>query len=171
MDTDKMNKKGKSVLSLYWFLILGIIASGFFIMVYLFYGTPFDIRELEARVLTNKIADCISYAGRINSDLINEGNFSIDFNLIEKCHLIFASPEWEDEQYYVKVYFYKLEDTENPVFNINVGNNNWLASCSLESKNVAQCLEKSFYSLDELNYQYIIKILTVVRKSEKNVKM
>jgi len=39
-----------------------------------------------------------------------------------------------------------------------------------EYERLAKCVDKSFYSLDELGSQYIIKILVVVRKLEKNVK-
>ena len=182
MDMGKMNKekyflfpkskKGMEVMSVYWFLMLAIIAGGIFAMVYIFYGTPLDVRELEARILSNKIADCVSYGGRINPNIISEGNFSMENNFFEECHLNFGSEEWEDEQYATEIYFYKLEDTENSVFSIKEGNNQFVPFCALETadKNLVECLEKSFYSLDELNYQYIIKILTVVRKSEKNVK-
>ena len=54
------NKRGDKILSIYWFAILLIIAGGIFGMVYVFYGTPYDVREIETRVLTNQIADCIS---------------------------------------------------------------------------------------------------------------
>ncbi len=59
MDINKMgwikNKRGDKILSLYWFAVLIIVAGGIFGMVYVFYGSPYDVREIEANVLLNKI--------------------------------------------------------------------------------------------------------------------
>ena len=170
------NKRGDKILSIYWFAVLVIVAGGIFAMVYIFYGAPYDVREIEANLLINKIADCVSYAGRINANLISGGKFNqtsgADF--LRECHLVFSSGEWEEEQYYTEINFYKLEDLKNPVLNINAGNNKWGIYCAIQEKKeeekLTKCVKKSFYSLDELNNQYIIKILAVVAKTEKNAK-
>ncbi|MCL5018224.1 MAG: hypothetical protein M1416_00445 [Candidatus Pacearchaeota archaeon] len=172
----KKDKRGDKVVSIYWFAILIIVAGGIFAMVYIFYGSPYDIREIEANLLINQIADCISYAGKMNGNLISNGEFRAEQNFLEGCHLNFnSSDEWEEEQYYTEVNFYTINNLDSAVFNLKKGNNKWLLSCELqenkEEERVAQCVEKSFYSLDNLNNQYIIKILSVVRKSEKNVKI
>ncbi len=172
-----MNKRGDKVLSIYWFAVLIVVAGGIFGMVYVFYGTPYDVREIEAHVLINQIADCISYAGKINANLISEGQFNQGYeeNFLKTCHLNFKSVDWGDEQYYTEIKFYKLEDLNEPVFSVNAGDNKWLSSCALqgdrEKERLAKCVKGNFYSLDDKNNQYIIKILTVVRKSEKNVKI
>jgi hypothetical protein len=179
MDTNKMNliknNRGDKLLSVYWFAILLIVAAGIFAMVYVFYGTPYDVREIENRVLVNQVADCVSYGGKINSNLISNNVLTKDKNFLNQCHFIFNSSEWKDDQYYVEVNFYKLIDLNNPVLTINKGNNNWIAGCKVQEdktySNLVQCTNSKFYSLDDLNNQYIIKILGVVRKSEKNVKI
>lgn len=172
-----MNKRGSKILSIYWFLILTIVAAGVFGMAYIFYGTPYDVRDIEAHVLMNQIADCISYAGKINT------NFILNSKPVQKqgedflkiCHLDFKSSEWEEEQFYTEIKIYKLGDMNTPFLNINAGNTKWLSNCELqenkEQKNFPQCFKDSFYSVDDKNNQYIIKILTAVRKSEKNVKI
>ena len=204
-----MNKRGTDkILSLYWFAILIIIAGGVTGMVYVFYGSPYDIREIEANLMIDRIADCLSSQGRINSEIIQNGNFDSNFeeNFLEKCHLNFnvedvygwretvnqrnsgggefdggefggagASGSFEGQgQYYLEVDFYNFENPETSVYNIKKGNNNWLSSCVLqeekEYERLAKCVTKSFYSLDDIGNQYIIKILGVVRKTEKNVK-
>jgi hypothetical protein len=178
MDTNKMNfyknKGGDKILSIYWFAILIIVAGGIFAMVYTFYGSPYDVREIESNLLMNRIADCISYAGKMNANLISNGEFNTENNFLDKCHLNFSSGE-EEEQYYTEVNFYKPENMNAPVFSANKGNNKWISSCAIqetkELEKLAKCVEKSFYSIDNLNNQYIIKILSVVRKSEKNVKL
>jgi hypothetical protein len=169
--------RGDKILSIYWFVILTLTAGGIFAMVYIFYGTPYDVREIEAGILSERVADCVSYAGRINSDLISNGKFNpkSEKDFLKECHLNFNSEEWQEQQYYTEVRFYKLENLNTPVLIISAGNNNWfsLSNCVLNKneKRLAQCDNSSFYSLDDLNNQYIIKILAVVRKSEKNVKM
>jgi len=171
------NKKGDKIISVYWFAILIIVAGGIFGMVYIFYGSPYDVREIEANVLINRIADCVSYAGRINTNLISNGQISqkAGEDFLKMCHLNFKSSEWQDEQYYTEINIYKLEDLNNPVLDIDAGDNKWLSSCVLqenkEVEKLAKCVRKSFYSLDDANNQYIIKILGVVRKAEKNVKL
>jgi len=169
------NKRGDKILSVYWFAVLLIIAGGIFGMVYVFYGTPYDVREIEARVLTNQIADCISYTGRINSNLILNGAVVENNNFLEQCHLTFDSTEWEEEQFYFYVEMYRLQDLDKSFLEIEEGNLNLAVSCSVqenkEQENLATCLKDSFYSLDDANNQYVIKILTAVRKAEKNVKI
>lgn len=172
------NKKGDKILSIYWFVILAIVAGGVFGMVYLFYGTPYDIRTIEANILVNQIADCISYAGKININLISDGTVQFQKSgndFLKDCHLNFDTIEWQEQQYYTEVNFYRLSDLTNSVLSIQSGNNKWLAGCAIQEsekqQNLPQCTQKSFYSLDDANNQYIIKILTIVRKSEKNVKL
>jgi len=171
------NKRGDKIISVYWFAILIIVAGGVFGMVYIFYGTPYDIREIEANVLGNQIADCVSYAGKINTALISNGRTSpkIGESFLKMCHLNFKSDEWQDEQYYLEVKIYSLGDLNNSILNITAGDNKWLSSCALQTnrqiEKLAKCIKKSFYSIDNSNNQYIIKILTVVRKAEKNVKI
>jgi len=180
MDINKMkiipNKRGDKILSVYWFAILLITAGGIFAMVYIFYGTPYDVREIETRILTNQIADCVSYEGKISQNLISNGIAKEgNENFLDQCHLNFNSPEWKDAQFYTEVNLYKLENLNTPVLDIKKGNNNWVADCTIQEnkkqENLPTCLRKNFYSIDDKNNQYIIKILSVVRKAEKNVKI
>ncbi len=164
-------------LSIYWFVIIFITAGAIIYMVSGFYSYPQDVRELEADILSNNIADCISQGGRLNSILVNEnGTFNEYFssNFLQECPINLNSNDndWKDDQYYFKVEFFKLEDTVNPVFSIEKGNLNLISSCELqkekEYKTLAKCVEKRFYSVADT--QYLIKILSAVRKTEKNVK-
>ncbi len=159
-----MNNRGaEKVLSVYWFVILILVAGGIFAMVYNFYHHPYDIREIEANIMLNKAADCISTGGKINS-----GVFENDFkdNFMKTCDLTFET-EYEGPQYYLQV---ELGDG----FSIEEGNQNLVSSCGLEAEveeeKLAKCVERSFYSLDSAGNIYLIKILSIVRKTEKNVR-
>jgi len=178
-----MNKKGTDkILSMYWFVILVIVAGGIFAMVYNFYGAPYDVRGVESEILAEKIADCISKNGIIDSEFFIEEDFNeeIGDTFMEKCNFNFnvESGYGEDNeiQYFYRVEFYTLEEMENPKFNFYGGNKNWENDCFIVGKDdeeysrLAKCTEKRFYALKEGKDQYLIKILSVVGKSEKNVK-
>lgn len=174
----KGRKATDKVLSIYWFFILFISAAAVVYMVSTFYGHPYDVRELEANVLANNLADCISQEGKLNSGLFSNGGFNEDFktNFLQNCRINFETEEqWKGElQYSLKIDFFRVSDTNNPVFEIQGGNLNLFSSCELQKDEVyeklARCVERRFYSVGE-GEQYLIKILSVVRKSEKNVKL
>ncbi|MCK9568297.1 hypothetical protein M0R72_05090 [Candidatus Pacearchaeota archaeon] len=159
------NRKGDTMFSLYWFAILLIVAGGIILMVFVFYGNPYDVREIEANLLVDKIATCVSYGGKINSSLISDGKVqSID--TLDNCHLNLS------EEYFYEITFYKVEDMVNPFLKTQGGNLNLAASCAItdeDSSNLPKCINRSFYSIDNANNQYIIEILTAIKKTEQNV--
>jgi len=172
------DKKGTDkLISVYWFFILFISAAAVVYMVFIFYNPPYDVRELEANILADNIADCLSNMGRLNSALFNpDGGFNENFkkNFSKNCKITFDTEEnWKGEfQYYMGIDFFKVDDTDNPVFEISEGNLNLLSSCELQKEEqydkLAKCVERRFYSVGK--EQYLIKILSIVRKTEKNVK-
>ncbi len=173
------NKKGGGkILTLYWFVILIIVAGGVFVMVYSFYNHPYDVRELEGEIMVNYIADCLSSEGELTSTLFDEEGFSQEFSedFLRNCHLNFDVEEevWGVEpQYYFRVNFYKATNLENSVFEIFKGNLNLVVGCETqkekEYKREVKCVEEDFFSFNGENL-YLIKILTIIKKTEKNVK-
>ena len=160
------------IISVYWFAILIIVAGGIIAMVNLFYNSPYDIREIEAEILTNKIGDCFSDVGYLKQEIFNGQNFLINKeNFLEKCKLNFNTSE-EDLQYYVQVNVFKAQDLENSFFEVLQGNKNLKTDCFLSEKyeKLSKCVEKGFFTLDNSGNLYLIKILSVIDKSEKNVK-
>ena len=177
------NKKGTDkILAIYWFVVLTIVAGGIFAMVYVFYGNPYDVRGVESEVLAERIADCISRQGTINSDFFAGGDFNQDIKntFSERCNFNFNVEEgYGDDgetEYFYEVEFYTLKDLTTPVFSFNDGNVNWKGDCFIKKENgkdyvrLAQCTEKRMYALSKGGGQYLIKILSVIGKSEKNVK-
>lgn len=167
-----LNKKGTDkIISVYWFVILFIVSAAVVYMAAVFYGEPYDVREIEANIMINQIADCISQGGRINEGIINE-TFDEDFkeNFLERCHLNFNVEDtegWkEQEQYYLEVNLQKFEGKD--LDSISEGNIILKDYCDKEGKNFPVWVERSFYTLDKDNSRYVIKILSIVRKTEKN---
>src|SRR3990167_8995579 len=100
-----MNKTGTDkIISVYWFVILFIVAAAIAYMVISFYGKPYDVRELEANALTNRIADCVSQNGYLREETLSEG---FKENLLASCDLNFEVEDaygWkEQEQYYIEI--------------------------------------------------------------------
>lgn len=166
-----MNRKGDKLISVYWFAILILVAGGIVAMVYIFYGTQYDVREIEGKIMVNRIADCISWKGVLNKAVF-EQSYQEDF--LENCHLTFETENnWQDLQYYFSVKIFDVEDLGNVQVEFNKGNLNLLSSCEIADENyekLARCVEGRFYATGEEGKQYLIKILSIVRKSEKNVK-
>lgn len=184
MNSRIKNKRGtEKVVSVYWFAIIVIISGGVFAMAYSFYSTPYDIREIEGGILADKIADCISNQGRLNSNLfIDEEfntNFSDDFSNLCKFNLKTENEySWsETPQYFIEVSFYNVTNTENHIFIIQEGNLNYRGDCFIENESgkdysrLVKCNEERLYALDYNGKQYLIKILVAVNKAEKNVKL
>lgn len=155
------NKTGTDkVLSIYWFVILIITAAAIVYMVAAFYGKPYDAREIEANLLTNKVSDCLIDKNYLKDEVQTPG---FKQNFLEACGLTFNSEDdfgWNNDQYYVSV----------PVLGISAGNDNLAVSCSRKLGNSPFCIERGVYLLDKNNQEYTLKIFTAVRKTEKNVK-
>ncbi|MFA5953657.1 MAG: hypothetical protein WC812_03625 [Candidatus Pacearchaeota archaeon] len=174
---ERKNKLGEEkIISIYWFLVLILVATAIVLMVNSFYNSPYDVREVESQILSEKIADCIDKGGKLNSQLISNGSFSKEFEdkFLEKCSIYLDYNEDGEIQEYFKVDIYNRKNSLNPVFNISKGNPNWKSDCYLEDKDhekIVKCVENNFYSSDVSDNVYLIKILTIVRKTEQNVKL
>ena len=168
------------ILSIYWFAILIIVAGGVFVIINMFYNSPYDVREVEANLLINKVADCLSTQGEISNLKVLDagGNFLLNRdNFLEICHLNFKVEdefEWRSSpQYYLGLTIFKVSDVNNPVLDIEVGNTNYKADCQIqddkEYEKLVKCVDRGLYASGQ-GEQYLIKISSIVRKSEKNVK-
>lgn len=163
------NKTGADkIISVYWFTILFIVAAAVIYMVIIFYGSPYDVRKIETNILTDRIAGCFSQAGYMKENWkeINQGNF------IQACGLNFNVEDtegWSNDQYYTDVVVRDFNSGDEVNF-VSYGNKNLKDFCGLEGKNLPVCIQRKVYSIDEQGSQYEIDILSIVRKTEKNVR-
>jgi hypothetical protein len=167
-----MDKKGSKLISVYWFAILFIVAAAIAYMAYVFYGQPYDAREVEADILIDKIADCISAGGKLNE---NWEELNKD-NLLEVCNLNFNVEDFSDwkmqEQYYSEVNYYNFDIDEGIIpeskkLKSSAGNSGMESLCNT-GENMPKCLEEKFYVLGNLGEKYVIEIKSVVGKVDKN---
>lgn len=165
------SKKGDGkIISMYWFLILFLVAAAVVYMASMFYGQPYDVREHESRALSNKIANCIAQGGYIDEIFLGS---EVEIDLMNKCGLNFEVEDiygWTSEsEYYVEIEIKKYGSVE--IYNsLKIGNVNLKDFCfDLEGKYNPVCLERSFYVLGKDKQKYEVNVKSVVRKTEKNV--
>lgn len=165
---DKGKRGSDTTISVYWFAILVIISGAVIYMVGIIYGQPYDVREVEAEILASNVADCAFKDSYFNLDILKE-NFQENF--LDYCKLNFTTEslaEWENEQYYVEMNVYDF-DTNSKISSASEGNFVLKSDCGLNGKKLSVCINKNVYSIDKENKKYRIEILSVVRKTEKNV--
>ncbi|MCR4327356.1 MAG: hypothetical protein NUV46_02125 [Nanoarchaeota archaeon] len=167
-------KKGEKLISVYWFTILVIVAVGIVLMVNSYYGNSYDVREVEAEILSEKVANCIYFGGKVHPLLLTpQGVFREDFrdNFMERCSLNFdVQSEFTPIPYYVGVQFLTFEDSRT-FFKFSVGNNNYKSDCEIKlggSEKLAKCVEKEFYMKTSSEKIYLVKILSIVGKTNEN---
>ena len=163
------NKTGADkIISVYWFVILFIVAAAIAYMVFSFYGKPYDVRELEANALTNRVADCVSEKGFLKEEVLME-DFKEKF--LVQCDLNFKVEDvydWKNQgQYYVEVEILDF-NSKGKISEASSGNENLKDFCELEGEKLPICIKRSFYSIDRKNVQYQINILSIVKKIDKN---
>lgn len=162
----KDKKGGDKIISVYWFVILFLVTGAIIYMISSSYS-PYDVRKIEADIMINKIADCLSQDRKLNLN-INQENFG------QQCRINFDSEFEGQGEYYVEVNFTDFK-TEEPLYfdnEIKYGNVNLKESLKVVSKsNSFTHSFKSFYVLNEdESKEVIVNIISIVRKTEKNVK-
>jgi len=172
----RMNSRGEKLISVYWFAILVIVATGIVLMVNVFYGGPYDIRKIESGILAEKVADCIYFGGKINPLLRTpQGDFREDFRdkFLERCSLNFTIDEdFKRPPYYIEVEFFSEGNLKKPSFLMSKGNKNWKPDCKINvsgNDKLAKCSEKEFFMKTSSDSYYLVKITSIVGKVEENV--
>lgn len=158
------------MISVYWFVILVLVAIGVYAMISAYFSYPTDVRPWEAEILGNRIANCISKDGRI----VRELNQEFEDNFLFQCNLKLDSGEWDKTQFYVEVNFYDVQNLNDAFFTIKKGEGAFGEQFSIqegEFERIVRGSEKRFYSVDNQDKQILVEVLTVVRKTEKNVKI
>lgn len=162
----KSKKGAEKLISIYWFMILILVAGTLVYMVSVFYGNPYDVREIEVNIMTNKAADCLSDKGKLRYQLAEE--LKTDF--LEKCHFNFNTGNGGGE-YYIQIEFSHFNNNNLLDFNISEGNINLKNFLEDSPKsNFIVSSSKSFYVLNSDGEELIVKILSIIRKTDENVK-
>ncbi len=140
----RLNKKGDKIISVYWFAILFIVAGAVVYMAIIFYGQPKNVREIEANVLINHIADCLAQGGYLKQGVLDEG---FEENFLEECNLNFNVEDIYDwkkqEQYYLEAGIYEFDENTldglgDKIFDVAEGNENLKTMWQITGSSVSE---------------------------------
>jgi hypothetical protein len=179
-----MNKKAdERVLSIYLFIIYIIVSIGIVSGVFIFYGTPLDVRKVEAGILNTRVIDCLAEQGKLTPEFFNN-----NFDLVTYCHFNFkdnTQKSMGEEEYAVNVEIFNFSDCNktdcsNSGININyledcfsggeqclpsgklkelkAGKTNYLEFCFSGGEKVPRCNQKLVYLLN--NGEEVLMIVT-----------
>ena len=169
------SKKGDKLLSLYWFAMLVIVAVGVVLMVNAFYGNPYDIRQVESQTLASHVADCVYFGGKVNPEIFSvDGIFKESFRdqFMNICTLNFSvEGEFTPVPYYLDVEFLSGSNFDQNQFEITEGNLNIKSDCNVtvaDTTKLAKCSDKQFLMETDSGQIYLVKILSVVDKTDEN---
>ncbi len=121
-----MNKiGGEKLLSIWWFLVLGIVGLGIVGGVFIFYSAGVDIREIEANVLSEEIINCLTGQGYVNDAL-----FENDFDIFKECN--FNKEIINSREFYFEVEILD-NNGKNLTKEIKAGKSSFKADCGVTS--------------------------------------
>ena len=66
------DKKGEKLLSIWWFFVIAVVATGITVGVLIYYSASIDMREAEAELLSEKIFDCVVEEGFVVEEIFEE---------------------------------------------------------------------------------------------------
>jgi hypothetical protein len=156
------NKKGaEKTISVYWFAILILVSGAIVYMVSIFYGVPYEVSQIEANILINVVADCLSEEGKLK-EKVSEEEFKINF--IKECHLNLE--KGPDGRHYVWVSFSDFNTQEKIELNLVGGNINLKDSFeNYFNPDQITSSKKSFYTkTQDGNKELIVETFVIVKK-------
>jgi len=152
-------KADSKLLTIYWFMILLIVAAGIVYITSNFYGKPYDVREIEGNLLINHAADCFAKGGYVVENALS--NLDLD-----DCKFNFNSLGSEEE-YYLELQIFNFDDNSLIKKDFK-GNTILLERCNLEDNKNQICSEKDLFTIDKMNNKYKLKIISAVLKTKQN---
>jgi len=144
------DKKGETeqIVSLWMFIIWGVVLVGIISSLWMFYSAQGDVGQAEVNIITTKIIECISENGNLREDFVNDFKFS-------NCDLNEGILE---SDYYVGVEVYRLYDN-TLLTNSKIGDDGLLVLCEGVEKSDVKCRQDYIYLLKGGERVYV-KILT-----------
>ena len=173
----KDRKADAKYLSVYWFVILVIVAAAIVFTVSAFYSQSYDVRKIESDILINNFIECFSNNGKLR--ILPE---ELDVN---NCNLNFNDQNYNEGQYFLDVRVYNLDDCDsstgecsNEIATIasKKGNVNYKSFCDLKEEReriIPVCSNKRFYSYyknEETERKIVIDVLAIVNKANQNAR-
>lgn len=137
-----IKKAETKLLAIWWFLVLIIITLGIVMGTSFFTANKLDVREAEAGILIEKVANCVIVNGMVNEKAIN--------SIFDSCYLNEKIIN-QSSSYFIKIQI--LNSTDKIIRQYVFGNNALEADCKVgaamtSAKKFPRCLEKSFFAVN-----------------------
>ena len=160
-------KKAEKVFSVWWFLVLALVAGGIVAGVFISTSAGVDVREAESLSLYNRLAECL-----INNGEVIDGFFDEGFDIFDKCGL--EKEAINSPDFYFKVNL--LNEEGNSMKNLQGGTPAFEEDCrigrSVVAKNFPKCTEGKekvfYYSADEKKSAMLL-ILTASNQKGRRI--
>lgn len=158
-------KAGSRILSLYWIIIFVLISIGIVSGTVLFYSNSLDIREIESRMLSDKIVKCIAEDGSLKQG-IAESLAEDASNIEEICGLVLSDSSYDENQYYIHL---KIEgrNIQKEIEYEKDGSGRFFALCSSNTRDYPVCYKEKLFLLEDNEIIYV-EIDAVVSKIKQN---
>lgn len=163
------NKRGEKLLSIWWFIVLGIIGVGIVIGVLIFFSSEVDIKVVESQILNDRIANCFFEKGYLNEAVLLE-----NYNIYKDCEInesVFGTGSY----FYFNIQIYNSEGKTQLKEPISRGNAALIKDCEIQkvasSKYYPRCSksETSVYCVGDSN-PWKINILTISDQDGERIK-
>ncbi|MDP2925534.1 MAG: hypothetical protein Q8N99_04125 [Nanoarchaeota archaeon] len=160
-----MNKKAdEKYLSIWWFLALALTGLGIVLAVVIFNSADVNTNNLEAELLNDKIAGCLTKDGNFYEKALEPGFDIYDYCKLNKNAFNLGS------SFYFNITIYK----EGVLLNYTLGGDrSFEADCrstaKISAKHYPKCKSTSTGITDKDNNVYIIEILTASNQEGEKV--
>lgn len=151
----KNKKAGEKLLTIWWFIVLGVIGGGIGIGVMIYFSATVNTNGVEAGILGERIMNCISENGYLKNNVLNGS-----FDIFKECNI--DKRLFEKGSYlYFNVTIYNKDIT---LANFIAGDYSLERDCSIANKisasHFAKCDEKAETILNDKNEIIKIHVLT-----------
>lgn len=129
-----MGKRGEKIFSIWWFAVLGVVAAGITVGLFMYYSADNSVKEIHADILFQRVLDCISDNGFLREDLF-EG-----FDFAKECN--FKKSVFDETDFY----FDFTVDKNGVVSYFEFGDRNLKKECEISDsvfgKHLPDCVEE-----------------------------
>ena len=141
-----MNKRGgEKLFSIWWFFVISLVGVGIIAGVSLFYSNDSDVREIETKILYERIMDCLIEP---NGIIVNSF-FNNDFDIYKKCNLdkeIFDSKG----NFYFNISIFSSD--KSVIKSLYAGNAGFESDCNVVKKTPGKYYPVCFRNNDTILY-------------------
>jgi len=120
-----MNKRGgEKLLSIWWFLVLGLVGMGIVLGVILFFSADINVKKIESEILTERILNCV----------IDQGSL-IDFENLDFYETCGINKDFFNDEFYFRVFL-------GGEMKFSQGDSGLEVLCEIKGSNNPKCTKK-----------------------------